>query len=82
MRGLVGVGREPRDCPLLMLARLPLPCDLVRHPSGAAFPYAKTRPFFGGLAPYEAGEVRAYGLLLSDMVARMEMTFDGEGREG
>eukprot|EP00887_Chlorella_sp_A99_P002665 scaffold6.g2665.t1 len=44
---------------------------------GAAFPYHKNLPIFGGLAAYEAGEVRALGLLLADMVQRLEMDFEG-----
>ncbi|KAL4442982.1 hypothetical protein ABPG77_008473 [Micractinium sp. CCAP 211/92] len=39
---------------------------------GASFPYHK-----GGPVPYEAHEVRAYGLMLNDMVQRLDIGFEG-----
>lgn len=39
---------------------------------GASFPYHK-----GGPVPYEAHEVRAYGLMLGDMVQRLDIGFEG-----
>lgn len=39
---------------------------------GASFPYHK-----GGPVPYEAHEVRAFGLMLADMVQRMDIAFQG-----
>jgi hypothetical protein len=38
----------------------------TRAPAGASFCYARDAP-----APYEAQEVRAFGLLLADLVARL-----------
>ncbi|KAL4457710.1 hypothetical protein ABPG75_012575 [Micractinium tetrahymenae] len=39
---------------------------------GASFPYHK-----GGPVPYEAHEVRAFGLMLNDMVQRLDIGFEG-----
>lgn len=39
---------------------------------GASFPYHK-----GGPVPYEAQEVRAFGLMLADMVQRLDIGFQG-----
>lgn len=40
---------------------------------GASFAYHK-----GGAVPYEAQEVRAFGLMLADMVQRLDIDFHGE----
>lgn len=42
-------------------------------PAGASFFYKK-----GGPVPFEGQEVRAFGLLLDDLVQRLELSFDGE----
>ena len=46
---------------------------LPPRPAGASFPYHK-----GGAVKYEAQEVRAFGLMLADMVQRLEIEFKGE----
>jgi hypothetical protein len=41
--------------------------------AGASFFYKK-----GGPVPFEGQEVRAYGLLLNDMIQRLDVPFEGE----
>jgi hypothetical protein len=48
------------------------PAALLCLPAGASFPYHK-----GGPVKYEAQEVRAFGLMLADLVQRLEIEFKG-----
>lgn len=70
----LGSGSIGHPNPLIHLHTL---FSLGPAPPGASFFYKK-----GSGIPFEGQEVRAYGLLLKDLVARLDVTFEGEPLRG